>query len=165
VRVFEVVPHVGIGPLRLGMTPAEVRRAAAGHPVEAVGRGREEMVTGLGLTTDSAAGGGPVTFIQAFPAEGVRFTLWGADVFATPAAELVAAVVSREGLAAADFPPGQDEYQFPSLGLVLWRRGGDRQQVDEVGVLLGVEPGRAHAAAATEVPLAHRGRRERRRPP
>jgi hypothetical protein len=33
-RVFEVLPHVSIGPLRLGMTPAEVRQAATGHAVE-----------------------------------------------------------------------------------------------------------------------------------
>ena len=119
-RVFEVVPHVGIGPLRLGMTPAEVRRAT-GHAVEMIGRGREEMIDDLGLSVDYSAGDAAVAFIQAFPAEGVQFTLEGTDVFATPADELVAAVVRGERLPPSDFPPGQDEYRFPSLRLVLWR--------------------------------------------
>jgi hypothetical protein len=114
---FEITPHVGVGPLKLGMTAAEVRHAG---PVEAVGRGREEMVTGLGLNVDYKADS--VAFIQSFPADGVRFTLWGIDVFTTPADELVAFVLNREGLSADNFPPGRDEYQFPSLGLVLWRR-------------------------------------------
>ena len=42
--MYEVTPHVGIGPLRLGMTPAEVRAAVPGQAVEKIGRGREEMI-------------------------------------------------------------------------------------------------------------------------
>ncbi|WP_020475677.1 hypothetical protein [Zavarzinella formosa] len=121
-RVYEVTPHVGIGPLRLGMSPAEVRAAMPGHAIEKIGRGHEEMIEALGLNVDYSAGDAAVTFIQVFPTTGVRFTLWGIDVFATPADELVTALVRREGLLAADFPPGRDEYRFPSLRLVLWRR-------------------------------------------
>jgi hypothetical protein len=120
-RVFEVTPHVGIGPLRLGMTPAEVRQAVAGHAVEKIGRGREEMIDDLGLNVDYSAADADVTFIQAFPVDGVRFTFTGIDVFTTPADELLAAVACREGLPAPDFSPGRHEYLFPSLRLALWR--------------------------------------------
>ena len=120
-QLFEVTPHVGIGPLRLAMTPAEVRQAVAGHAVEKIGRGREEMIDDLGLNVDYSVGDADVTFIQAFPVDGVRCTFAGIDVFGTPADELVAAVARREGLSAADFPTGRHEYLFPSLRLTLWR--------------------------------------------
>jgi hypothetical protein len=121
VQFFEVKPHVGIGPLRLGMTPEAVRRAVGVHAVGKIDRGREEMVDDLGLNVDYSEGDSRVTFIQAFPVDGVRFGLGGLDVFGTPADDLVAEVVRRERLRPADFPPGQCEYLFPSLGLALWR--------------------------------------------
>jgi hypothetical protein len=120
-RVFEVTPHVGIGPLRLGMTSAEVRQAVAGHVIETIGRGREEMIDDLGLNVDYSAGHTDVTFIQACPVDGVRFTLAGIDVFGTPADELVAVLARQEGLPEANFPSGRHEYLFALLRLVLWR--------------------------------------------
>ncbi len=120
-RVFEVTPHVGIGPLRLGMTPDDVRRSVAGHRVEKIRRGREEVIEDLGLGVDYSDGDTAVTFVQVSQADRVRVTFAGCDVFDTPADELVASVVRQEGLSPADYPPGRHEYLFPPLRLVLWR--------------------------------------------
>jgi hypothetical protein len=142
-RVYEVTPHVGIGPLRLGMTPAEVRAAVPGYVVREIGRGREEMIDALGLDVDYPEGEAAVTFIQAFPTRGVRVTFAGQDVFATPADDMVAAVVRQEGLDPADFPPGGHEYLFPVLRLMLWR--------DVVGEEPG-EQGWAFASVSVHAP-------------
>lgn len=120
-RVYEVMPHIGIGPLRLGMTPAEVRAAVPGHAVMRIGRGREEMIDTLGLNVDYSERDTAVTFIQAFPVSGVRFTYRGLDVFALPADEVVTAIVRGEELAPDNYPLGTDEYEFPTLRLALWR--------------------------------------------
>jgi hypothetical protein len=117
-RVFEVQPRVGIGPVRLGMTPAELRRAAGRCKVTA-GDGDEKWVDALGLKVDYQAGA--VAFVEACAVARVRVTLFGRDVFATPADELVAAVVRHARLRSARFPPGRDEYLFPALRLALWR--------------------------------------------
>src|SRR5262245_24407513 len=117
-RDFEVRPRVGIGPFRLGMTPAEVRQDAGRCRVTA-GDGREQWIDALGLKFDYVADA--VAFVEAFGVARVRVRLAGRDVFATPADELVAAVVSDAGLRPGRFPPGRDEYRFPSLRLVLWR--------------------------------------------
>lgn len=119
-QVFEVTPHVGIGPLRLGVTPAEVRAAAPGHAISKIGRGREEMIDTLGLTVDYSAGD-VVSFIQAFPARGVRVSFAGRDVFVTPADDMAAAAVRQAAADPADFPPGRYEYLFPDPRLALWR--------------------------------------------
>jgi hypothetical protein len=118
--VFDVVPHVGIGPLRLGMTQAEVRRAVAGHEVKPL-RGCQEVVRDLGLWVDYPLGFAGVRFVQASRAKGVWVVFAGVDVFDTLADELVALVVRQQGLAPADFPPGRHEYLFPALRLALWR--------------------------------------------
>jgi hypothetical protein len=117
-RVFEVQPRVGIGPFLLGMTPAEVRRAARRCTVT-VGDGNEERVDALGLKVDYQAGA--VAFVEAFAVARVRVTLFGRDMFATPADELVAVVVRHARLRPGRFPPGRDDYLFPALRLALWR--------------------------------------------
>lgn len=119
-QVFDVIPHVGIGPLKLGMTQAEVRQAVAGHTVKAL-QGCEEVVENLGLWVDYTPGFGGVNFVQAFKAKGVRVIFAGADVFDTPADQLVTRIVRQEGLTPADFPDGRHEYLFSALRLMLWR--------------------------------------------
>jgi hypothetical protein len=119
-RTHDVIPHVGIGPLRLGMTADEVRVATFGTTVASTARGREEMIFALGLSVDYSTEG-IVNFVQAFDARGVRTPFAGRDVFATAADDMVAAVVRHAGLDPEDFPEGDDECSFPTLGLVLWR--------------------------------------------
>ncbi len=118
--VFDVEPQAGIGPLRLGMTPGEVRRAVVGQEVKPL-RGRQEVVRDLGLWVDYPAEGGGVSFVQASRARGVWVTFAGVDVFDTQADELVSRIVRQEGLDPADFPPGRHQHLFPSLRLMLWR--------------------------------------------
>src|SRR4051794_7880622 len=89
-RTFEVQPRVGVGPVLLGMTSAEVRRAAGRCQVTA-GDAGVEWVDALGLKFEYRAGA--VAFVEAFAVARVRVTLFGHDVFTTPADELVAAVV------------------------------------------------------------------------
>lgn len=117
-REFEVQPGVGIGPVRLGMTPDEVRQAVGRCRITA-GDDREQWIDALGLKVDYAAD--VVAFVEASAVALVRVTLAGRDVFATPADELVAAVVEHAGLNPNRLPPGRDEYRFPRLRLGLWR--------------------------------------------
>jgi hypothetical protein len=79
------------------------------------------VVPDLGLWVDYPNGYTAVTFVQASQTEIARVMFAGCDVFDTPADELVAAVVRKEGLEPADFPPGRHEYEFPALRLGLWR--------------------------------------------
>src|SRR5438045_2815159 len=78
--VFDVIPHVGIGPLRLGMSHTEVRLAVAGHTVKSL-RGCQEVVRDLGLWVDYPDGFTRVSFVQASKAKGIWITFSGLEVF------------------------------------------------------------------------------------
>jgi hypothetical protein len=109
VPVFTVVPHVGIGPLRLGITPAGVRLAVPGHEVRASLRGgNEEFIPELGFLVDYSAGFAEVVFA-------------GCSGFDTKADSFVTAAVREYDLDPADFPPGQYDYRFPALNPSPWR--------------------------------------------
>lgn len=120
--IYNVVPHVGIGPLRLGMTQAGVRRAVPEYQVRASLRGGcEEFIPELGLLVDYSAMFGEVMFVEVNSLARSIVMLAGCSAFDTKADNLVAAVVREYGLDPAEFPPGRYDYKFPSLNLVLWR--------------------------------------------
>jgi hypothetical protein len=98
----EVVPHVRIGEVRLGM------------PREEADRLREKL---MGL--DSAGTPPLVTFIDVHWRIGARYR--GINLFAASADEVVAAVARLEGLDPLDYPPGKHHYRFPALNMLLWR--------------------------------------------
>src|SRR5436190_21943796 len=113
---MRIEPGIGIGPIRLGMTHAEVRAAVAGNEIK--GQGSRQRIPGLGLSVEYTDSDGVVAFIEADRGSGAQYD--GIDLFETPAEEVVAAIVEAAGLAPVDFPPARHSYLFESLRLVLW---------------------------------------------
>ncbi|MDY3555586.1 hypothetical protein R5W24_004729 [Gemmata sp. JC717] len=99
---MEIVPHVRIGRVRLGMSQEEA------------GWLRES-----GMQTDCRGAPPVVAFIQV--SRRVCATYRDVDVFEDPATEVVAEIVRLEGLNPADYPPGRHQYLFPALNFALWR--------------------------------------------
>jgi hypothetical protein len=114
---MRVEPGVGIGPIRFGMTHAEVCAAVANR--EITGQGSRQRIPGLGLLVEYTDSDGVVAFIEADCGSGAQYN--GIGLFETPAEEVVAAIVQAAGLAPEDFPPRRHSYLFESLRLVLWR--------------------------------------------
>jgi hypothetical protein len=121
---YEVVPHVGIGPVRLGMSRDDVRRAMPGpcHPFLKGPDASQETDTfhenGFQVFYSGTA---PVAeSIELSRDSGFRALYRGVDVFATPA-DVVVSHVARD----AAFDPDHWElgysYIFPALDLSLWR--------------------------------------------
>ena len=123
-----VEPGVGIGPVRLGMTHAEVRAAVASREIK--GQGSRQRIPGLGLLLEYTDSDGVVAFIEADRGSGAQYD--GIYLLETPAEEVVAAIVQAAGLAAVDFPPRRHSYLFESLRLLLWRsRVADDEQDED----------------------------------
>ncbi|HEY1189057.1 MAG TPA: hypothetical protein VGE74_15490 [Gemmata sp.] len=99
---MEIVPHVGIGTVRLGMSREEA-----------------EWLLVAGMQIDSRGAPPVVTFIQVSRRSFATYR--GVDVFEEPATEVIAEIVRLEGLNPVDFPPGRHQYTFPELNFVLWR--------------------------------------------
>jgi hypothetical protein len=101
---MEIVPHVGIGKVRLGMTREEA-----------------EWLLERGMSIDSRGSPPVVVFIQVSHRAFAEYR--GVDVFDedVSADDVVAQIVRLEGLDPADFPPGKHEYLFPALNMILWR--------------------------------------------
>ncbi len=128
---MRVEPGVGIGPVRLGMTHAEVRAAVPNREIK--GQGSRQRIPGLGLSLEYTDSDGVVAFIEADRGSGAKYD--GIEVFETPAEEVVAAIVQAAGLAPVDFPPARHSYLFEGLRLVLWRGTvpDDEQDADDEG--------------------------------
>jgi hypothetical protein len=122
--VYEAIPRVGVGPVKLGMTREEVRRVMPGPC--------DSFLKGLNPEHETDAfhdsgfqvfygGEGPVAeYIELSREAGFRVLYRGLDVFATPADQVLSHV---SGDAASD--PNDPElgyaYIFPDLDLSLWR--------------------------------------------
>ncbi|MBY0457286.1 MAG: hypothetical protein K2V38_08120 [Gemmataceae bacterium] len=100
--MVKIVPHVGIGKVRLGMSREEA-----------------EWLLVAGMQIDSRGDPPAVVFVQVGPR--VSAVYREIDVFEEPADEVVAAIVRLEGLDPAHSPPGRHQYLFPTLNFVLWR--------------------------------------------
>jgi hypothetical protein len=97
--VVEIVPHIGIGQVRLGMSPEEADRL------------REP-----GMRLDYAGNPLAVAFIEVTDA-----FYRDIDLCFDPADEVLASLVELERLDPAAYPPGRHEYRFPHLSMTLWR--------------------------------------------
>ena len=126
---MRIEPGVGIGPVRLGMTHAEVCAAVAGREIK--GQGSRQRIPDLGLLVEYTDGDGVVAFIEADRGSGAKYD--EIDLFETPAEDVVAAIVQAAGLAPADFPPGRHSYLFEGLRLLAWRStvADDEQEEDD----------------------------------
>jgi hypothetical protein len=121
---YEVIPHVGVGPVRLGMPRAQVRLAMT-RPPNSFKKGASAV-----HATDAFHDGafqvfyrGPeptVEFIELSSGLGVRALYQGVSVFETTADE-VAARIMQEARFWAEDPELGYSYIFPDLELGLWR--------------------------------------------
>jgi hypothetical protein len=120
--VYDVVPHEGIGPVRLGMSRAEAREAMerAGVPLPPVHLedSRDEYHNaGFQVSHDAS---GNVEYIEIYRGEPFVTRYRGVDVFTTPADEMVALVAETAPYDPDDADLGLT-YVFRALDLSLWR--------------------------------------------
>jgi hypothetical protein len=121
---YEVIPHVGIGPVRLGMSRDEVRRAMPGpcQPfLKAPDASHEtDAFHESGFQVFYSGTAPEAEYIELSRDSGFRALYRGVDIFATPA-DAVVSHVARD----AAFDPDDCElgysYIFPALDLSLWR--------------------------------------------
>jgi hypothetical protein len=126
---MRIEPGIGIGPICLGMSHAEVRAAVADKEVK--GQGSRQRIPGFGLLLEYTDSDGVVAFIEADSGSYAKYD--AIYVFEVPAEEVVAAIVQTAGLAAVNFPPKRHSYLFETLRLVLWRGtvADDEQDEDD----------------------------------
>ena len=122
--VYEAIPHVGVGPVKLGMTREEVHRVMPG-PCESFLKGlnsehETDAFHDSGFQVFYGGEGPVVEYIELSREAGFRVLYRGVDVFATPADQVVAHVSGD-----AAFDPTDPElgyaYIVPDLDLSLWR--------------------------------------------
>lgn len=145
--VYEVVPHVGAGPVRLGMSREEVRRSMPGPCTpfrKAPGDAYEvDAFHGTGFQVFYGGESPVVEYVELSRDSGFVASCCGVDVFAATVDEVVALV---SGLAPFDLerPESGHSYVFPWNDLSLWRptqphgspedEGGPRFSTIGVGV-------------------------------
>ena len=121
--LFKIEPLTGVPPVLLGMTKAESREAMAlpfHHYEKVVGSGSfvdAYLEATFQVFFDSSTG--MVQAIELSNDTNLRVKLGEFDVFRTPASVLVAAI-SESAAPALDTENGHS-FDFPSLGLWLWR--------------------------------------------
>lgn len=123
-RSFDVVPLVGVGPVRLGMSRSQVHDALEMPLPDTAREGPPDggpdafFESALQVSYDAD---GRTEFIEVYRDGPLAATYGGVDVFGTRADDLVARV-ARDG----PFDPANPEhgfsFVFPSLELSLWRR-------------------------------------------
>jgi hypothetical protein len=122
---LELIPHVGAGPVRLGMTRDQARDAVGVEPQPFLKSPGSPYPTdafdGLGIGFHVYYDGPEpvVDFIELANGGGLEALLGDVDVFATPADVLVARL-EREHALDPSSEPGY-LYLFRDLGLSLWR--------------------------------------------
>ena len=118
---FDLLPLIGAGPIRFGMSRAEVAaaigadplcftRSAGGPPVDSF------MDGGVQVNYDTA---GQVEFVETGRVLGLNVTLGGLDVFGMDADSLISALGADNRLAPSA-EPGYS-FVFPDIGVSLWR--------------------------------------------
>jgi hypothetical protein len=107
---YEVVPHVGVGPVRFGMTREQVRRAMPG-PCEPFRKGpfaQQETDAFQGSAFQVFYGdAATVEFIELSKGQEVRARYAGLSIFETPADEVVARISQL-----APFDPSNPEIGY-----------------------------------------------------
>ena len=144
---YEIVPHVGVGPIKLGMTRDEVRRVMP-VPCSPYRKSQGDL-----HETDAFHeyayqvyynGESPVVeFIELSDGLDYIASYRGTDVFSTPAAEMVV-LVSREAAFDPDYWELGRSYTFPSIDIALWRPVLPEESDGEAGIIfstiaIGVE--------------------------
>lgn len=114
-KTFEIKPKIGVGPIRIGMTRAEVREHL-GQP-EADDDKREWYLEDMAINFDPS---GKVTFIELAESENYKATLNGKCLHDLDADEAVSHVQKIAPYDEND-PEFGYTYLFPDLQISLWR--------------------------------------------
>jgi len=137
---LDLVPHLGIGPLRLGMTVAEADAAVGALDGAGVRKSRRSLHYFFDAALQFELGGsGRIQFIGVANHPRLLCRYYGHDVFDTPAPELFALIAARE---TGEHSYRSAEYLFPDQVVTLYeaaeqydRKGnGSRPVWGQVGV-------------------------------
>jgi hypothetical protein len=111
---MEVIPHVGIGPVHLGMS-REVAEPLApkGSPFHVAFRGKAKVVAFVQLSSRGCA------------------TYKGIDLFETPADEVIAEIARLENLDTTIYCAGRHQHYFPHLNMILWRSTVSKEEGEQ----------------------------------
>jgi hypothetical protein len=125
---FHIEPHVGIGPVCLGASRSDVRRAlsAIGFPLKDT-RGALDYFCGAAIQVEFDDQQ-RADFIGFASHEAYSVFYCGLNVFDTPAQDLFAFVADRDGTGAHSY--SDVEYCFPGQILTLWEADS---QYDRLG--------------------------------
>lgn len=137
---FELIPHQGIGPLKLGMTVAQAQAAVA--PLEGAGEcsSRENVHSFFaGALQFEIGDSGKVQFIGIADHPSFLCRYLGRDIFDTPAPELFEFIAQHDEGAAKY---RSTEYRFPKQVITLYeadaqydRKGNETRPIwSQVGV-------------------------------
>ncbi len=125
---FDLIPHHGFGPVLLGMSRADARRAleAAGLVFDS-SRDQSDYYASAAVQIESDDRN-RVWFIGVNANDAFTTILYGLDVFDTPAAELFDAIAQREARKPAHID--LSEYTFREQIVALWEAD---EQYDVLG--------------------------------
>ena len=116
---FDIVPGIGVGPVRFGMTPADVQgHLGAPEHVRNDDDAHERQSFLGGFMVDFREG--RVEFIELAKSEQFRATFHGASLHDLSPDDAVALVSQYATYDAADAKTGHS-FVFPELQLALWR--------------------------------------------
>jgi hypothetical protein len=127
-KEFEITPLEGVGPIRFGMTLADVH-AALGPP-ESVNDAREWFMDGFAVDFDS---NGTVEFLEFASSDQFHILFHGQCIHELAADDAVALVTQHADFDADDPELGYT-YMFPKLQLSLWRPATEEPRFHAVGV-------------------------------
>lgn len=138
---FELLPLIGAGSLRFGMTRSEVRKVMGEEPVtfaRSLGSEPTDAFVNGGVQVNYDVGG-QADFIETGCVMGLEVVLAGLDVFAADAETVVRVLAADHALATSN-EPGYS-FVFPDVGVSLWRStvpasddDSDGRRFDSVGV-------------------------------
>ncbi len=124
---FEIIPHVGVGPVQFGMKADELD-AALGKP-ERVHGNRYDYLSGFMVDLDES---GRVVFIELADSPNFQATYRGVNLHHTAAQDAVT-FISQFDTHDADDPEVGYSYVFKKLQLSLWRGTVPEDEADEDG--------------------------------
>ena len=113
---FEIVPLVGIGPVRLGAAREEVRGSMREHGGLRSESGNLDYFLGNALQVEYTAGRASFIGVSSF-CPGYSFSYCGVDPFDTPAEVLFALIAKHES---ASHAFNADDYVFPDQIVTLY---------------------------------------------
>ena len=133
--VYELEPHGGVGPVRLGASRDDVRAAAPDPPdpfqKDPSDPYEVDVFDPLGLHVHYAGDRPAAEFVEAFAAEGVTLTLYGVDPLRQPAATVVAALAARHEVVEEE---EGCSFVVPEIDVSLWRPSPGDEAFEAVGV-------------------------------